>query len=125
MAERSNAAVLKTVEVKASGGSNPSLSAFAQRSISVVGFFLFCRLRRTSPLEITLHSFSEGGLFFKTILPLSHPLPNWVMLLLTAGYAAVPVQSQKELLYSWPNSAVQCHCLHRKTTCCVNAHQLQ
>jgi hypothetical protein len=27
MAERSNAAVLKTVEVKASGGSNPSLSA--------------------------------------------------------------------------------------------------
>ena len=28
MAERSNAAVLKTVEVKASGGSNPSLSAF-------------------------------------------------------------------------------------------------
>ena len=28
MAERSIAAVLKTVEVKASGGSNPSLSAF-------------------------------------------------------------------------------------------------
>ena len=27
MAERSNAAVLKTVEVQASGGSNPSLSA--------------------------------------------------------------------------------------------------
>jgi hypothetical protein len=27
MAERSNAAVLKTVEVKASGGSDPSLSA--------------------------------------------------------------------------------------------------
>src|SRR5688572_22545614 len=31
MAERSNAAVLKTVEVKASGGSNPSLSAFRSR----------------------------------------------------------------------------------------------
>ena len=30
MAERSNAAVLKTVEVKASGGSNPSLSALLQ-----------------------------------------------------------------------------------------------
>ena len=30
MAERSNAAVLKTVEVKASGGSNPSLSAGTQ-----------------------------------------------------------------------------------------------
>ena len=29
MAERSNAAVLKTVEVKASGGSNPSPSAKA------------------------------------------------------------------------------------------------
>ena len=27
MAERSNAAVVKTVEVQASGGSNPSLSA--------------------------------------------------------------------------------------------------
>jgi hypothetical protein len=37
MAERSNAAVLKTVEVKASGGSNPSLSAFAHRRISAGG----------------------------------------------------------------------------------------
>ena len=33
MAERSNAAVLKTVEAKVSGGSNPSLSATARRSI--------------------------------------------------------------------------------------------
>ena len=32
MAERSNAAVLKTVEAKVSGGSNPSLSAFARHS---------------------------------------------------------------------------------------------
>ena len=31
MAERSNAAVLKTVEVQASGGSNPSLSARLNR----------------------------------------------------------------------------------------------
>lgn len=34
MAERSNAAVLKTVEVKASGGSNPSLSATQGRRTS-------------------------------------------------------------------------------------------
>ncbi len=33
MAERSNAAVLKTVEVKASGGSNPSLSANFNKSL--------------------------------------------------------------------------------------------
>ena len=38
MAERSNAAVLKTVEVKASGGSNPSLSAESCKSLQVVGF---------------------------------------------------------------------------------------
>ena len=33
MAERSNAAVLKTVEVQASGGSNPSLSAGVRRKM--------------------------------------------------------------------------------------------
>ncbi len=32
MAERSNAAVLKTVDCNRSGGSNPSFSAFARRS---------------------------------------------------------------------------------------------
>jgi hypothetical protein len=37
MAERSNAAVLKTVEVKASGGSNPSLSA--ERGFNLKPFF--------------------------------------------------------------------------------------
>ncbi len=41
MAERSNAAVLKTVEVQASGGSNPSLSAYAHRSFSVGGLFFW------------------------------------------------------------------------------------
>ncbi len=40
MAERSNAAVLKTVEVQASGGSNPSLSAFARQSFSEGGLFI-------------------------------------------------------------------------------------
>jgi hypothetical protein len=44
MAERSNAAVLKTVEVKASGGSNPSLSAKGKLS-RVSG--IFCLERRT------------------------------------------------------------------------------
>jgi hypothetical protein len=38
MAERSNAAVLKTVEVKASGGSNPSLSATTHQCLALVGF---------------------------------------------------------------------------------------
>jgi hypothetical protein len=38
MAERSNAAVLKTVEGNTSGGSNPSLSASAHRSFSKGGF---------------------------------------------------------------------------------------
>jgi hypothetical protein len=37
MAERSIAAVLKTVEGQTSGGSNPSLSAFAHRSFSAGG----------------------------------------------------------------------------------------
>ncbi len=39
MAERSIAAVLKTVEGQTSGGSNPSLSAFAHRSFSAGGPF--------------------------------------------------------------------------------------
>jgi hypothetical protein len=44
MAERSNAAVLKTVEVKASGGSNPSLSAENPLKQRQRGFLLFCYL---------------------------------------------------------------------------------
>jgi hypothetical protein len=43
MAERSNAAVLKTVEVKASGGSNPSLSA--KQNNAPYGAFLFLCLQ--------------------------------------------------------------------------------
>ena len=43
MAERSNAAVLKTVEVKASGGSNPSPSAIDSKSrIFCPTFTLYC-----------------------------------------------------------------------------------
>ncbi len=41
MAEWSIAAVLKTVEVQASGGSNPSLSAKAQESAANSGVFNF------------------------------------------------------------------------------------
>ncbi len=41
MAERSNAAVLKTVEVKASGGSNPSLSANQMNVPAFSRAFLF------------------------------------------------------------------------------------
>ena len=41
MAERSNAAVLKTVDCNRSGGSNPSLSASAHRSFSAGGLFFF------------------------------------------------------------------------------------
>ena len=40
MAERSNAAVLKTVEVKASGGSNPSLSAKQNECPAIAGIFV-------------------------------------------------------------------------------------
>ena len=39
MAEWSNAAVLKTVDCNRSGGSNPSLSAFARRSFNEGGLF--------------------------------------------------------------------------------------
>ena len=46
MAERSIAAVLKTVEVQASGGSNPSLSA--THHIDLNGFCDFLKLRFTS-----------------------------------------------------------------------------
>jgi hypothetical protein len=41
MAERSNAAVLKTVDCNRSGGSNPSFSAEATRKLNVYGFFVF------------------------------------------------------------------------------------
>lgn len=42
MAERSNAAVLKTVDLRGSGGSNPSLSAdFQIETGSMASFFLF------------------------------------------------------------------------------------
>jgi hypothetical protein len=40
MAEWSIAAVLKTVEVQASGGSNPSLSAKAQENAANCGVFI-------------------------------------------------------------------------------------
>jgi hypothetical protein len=51
MAERSNAAVLKTVEVQASGGSNPSLSASARRSTKCKGGLYSC-LNTFSPGEL-------------------------------------------------------------------------
>ncbi len=41
MAEWSNAAVLKTVDVRASGGSNPSLSAVMQLSAKRWAVFIF------------------------------------------------------------------------------------
>ena len=40
LAEWSNAAVLKTVEPKGSGGSNPSLSAIFEKPAHVAGFLL-------------------------------------------------------------------------------------
>jgi hypothetical protein len=40
MAERSNAAVLKTVEGHTSGGSNPSFSAKGKPATKVVGFLM-------------------------------------------------------------------------------------
>ncbi len=43
MAEWSNAVVLKTIVRQRTGGSNPSLSAFARRSISCVGLFLYIK----------------------------------------------------------------------------------
>ena len=50
MAEWFKAAVLKTVEVKASGGSNPSLSAFTSRSFSEG--WLFFIIGYTSPVRL-------------------------------------------------------------------------
>ena len=44
MAERLNAAVLKTVLVKANGGSNPSLSASDVFSRARSGFFLYLEI---------------------------------------------------------------------------------
>lgn len=41
MAERLNAAVLKTVLVKANGGSNPSFSASPNKPQRQLGFFVF------------------------------------------------------------------------------------
>ena len=40
MAERSNAAVLKTVDCHRSGGSNPSFSAKENRLVLLIGFFI-------------------------------------------------------------------------------------
>ena len=51
MAERSNAAVLKTVDCNRSGGSNPSLSASARRCTKCKGgllFFCLTKFRRAS-----------------------------------------------------------------------------
>ena len=55
MAERSNAAVLKTVEVKASGGPNPSPSASKNlnRTLGLGSFSLFFILFRFSALYTT------------------------------------------------------------------------
>jgi hypothetical protein len=71
MAERFNAAVLKTVDCNRSGGSNPSLSAFAHRSFSAGGFFI-SGLRRTQSAEVSKvtfahRSFSAGGFFYGCI----------------------------------------------------------
>ena len=43
MAERSIAAVLKTVDLRGSGGSNPSLSAERNRGTGVVPLFCVCQ----------------------------------------------------------------------------------
>ena len=51
MAERSIAAVLKTVEVKASGGSNPSPSAKNKRAQRAL-FFGVSRVRTTAAAKI-------------------------------------------------------------------------
>ncbi|MEY3432813.1 MAG: hypothetical protein RL131_749 [Bacteroidota bacterium] len=46
MAERSNAAVLKTVDCNRSGGSNPSLSAIQIKTHEFFVGFLFSRLTK-------------------------------------------------------------------------------
>ena len=53
MAERSIAAVLKTVEPRGSGGSNPSLSA---KVLSCQNFFMHC--------TYILRSLKDGGFYF-------------------------------------------------------------
>jgi hypothetical protein len=64
MAERSNAAVLKTVDCNRSGGSNPSLSA---KSIWIGKCFLFllsperCRSGRTGRSRKPLSAYADPG----------------------------------------------------------------
>ena len=55
MAERSNAAVLKTVDLHGSGGSNPSLSAEMKgKRLIIINLFLYF------PLKVLEPSFSRG-----------------------------------------------------------------
>jgi hypothetical protein len=68
MAERSIAAVLKTVEGNTSGGSNPSLSAKAQNkkhqkpaNSVVAGFFIFVHKQKNSKKGIMSVSDSVSG----------------------------------------------------------------
>ena len=76
MAEWSNAAVLKTVDLRGSGGSNPSLSA--QRNLQEIDFqscrFFLCpkRCTKNAPNLASTHFY---GRFFKShISHISYPI---------------------------------------------------
>ena len=72
MAEWSNAAVLKTVDLHGSGGSNPSLSAKNEKSITDVVLFLFCVARKTSGDRYFCRFFyCKGGLC--KFISIDHP----------------------------------------------------
>ena len=70
MAERSNAAVLKTVDCHRSGGSNPSLSAVSKAS-TMCWLFLFCTSlnRRFKRVFKTKKPMPRSGMAFETEFP--------------------------------------------------------
>jgi putative endonuclease len=76
MAERSNAAVLKTVEVKASGGSNPSLSAKPGNTSSCRVFYFNPYRTHMSYFTYILISEKNGRRYFGSCGDLKKRLKN-------------------------------------------------
>ncbi len=66
MAEWSNAVVLKTIVLQGTGGSNPSLSAFARRSADAYqyegGLFFYIYLAAKNELRATAHKSANKNL---------------------------------------------------------------
>ena len=107
MAERSNAAVLKTVDCHRSGGSNPSLSARQyQNPRIIVGFFVF----RTS--EACFCEFGEQ----KTCGEAA-----WVLILSEAppkrDHEIIPGSSKAKMKNTMGEPSITFHCFHLTIKC--------